>query len=181
MSPTQRLIPMLRVRALIASLAICIAGGFAHADVLKEGDRVAELDVAVGANGKSVKLKAYKGKWMLVTVGAEWCKPCAVELPTWDKLAGELKGKITFVAIDIDDDVADGKRFHKKLKLKNMTLVYMPSSKSAVAGKYGGDKMPSSFVIDSNGVVKLVKDGFSERNADGELKSMRAALAKLIP
>ena len=169
--------PMLRITV----AALLLVSGVAQADVLKVGDRLAELDVAVDARGKAFKLKAYRQKWILVTVGAEWCKPCAKELPTWDKLAGELKDKITFIAIGIDDDVADAKRFHKKLKLKNMTLVYMPSSKSAVAGKYGGDKMPSSFVIDSNGVVKLVKDGFSERNADGELKSMRAALAKLIP
>src|SRR3954470_10485663 len=78
------------------------AAGTAHADVLKVGDRLAELDVATDGNGKPVKLKSFKGKWVVLTVGADWCKPCAKELPVWDKLAGELKGKVVFVAVDID-------------------------------------------------------------------------------
>src|SRR5690348_7442671 len=97
-------VPARRTAMRIAAiLTLLLVGAPAHADVLKVGDRAAELDVAVDAAGKAVKLRAYKDRWILVTVGAEWCKPCRKELPTWDKLAGELKGKITFVAIDIDD------------------------------------------------------------------------------
>ena len=33
-----------------------------------------------------------------------WCKPCAKELPAWDKIAPDYKGKVTFVAVDLDDD-----------------------------------------------------------------------------
>src|SRR5262245_39787690 len=111
-------------------VAVLLTAGSARADVLKVGDRLAELDVATDAGGKPIKLKQLKGNWVAVTVGASWCRPCAKELPTWDKIAGELKGKIVFVAIAIDDEVEDGKRFHDKLKLKNMQRVYMPSNKS---------------------------------------------------
>jgi thiol-disulfide isomerase/thioredoxin len=169
----------MRAVLVAGSAALILAAAPAHADVLKKGDRLAELDVAVDASGKPARLKSYKDGWVVVTVGAEWCKPCAKELPTWDKLAGTLQGKVTFVAIDVDNEIDAGKRFHKKLKLRNMKLVYMPSDKSAVAAKYGADTMPSSFVIDPKGVVQLVKDGFDERNPDGELKSLRGALAKL--
>jgi thiol-disulfide isomerase/thioredoxin len=161
-------------------IAASSASSPAHADVLKVGDRLAELDVATDANAKAFKLKAYRGKWVLVTVGAEWCKPCAKELPTWDKLAGELKGKITFVAIGIDDEAAASKRFHKKLKLKNMTLVYLPASKSGVVASYGSDTMPTTFIADKSGVVRVVKKGFEEGDTSGELKKMREQLEKLI-
>jgi thiol-disulfide isomerase/thioredoxin len=156
------------------------AGSSARADVLKVGDRLAELDVATDAAGKPVKLKAFKGKWVVVTIGADWCKPCAKELPTWDKLAGELKGKVVFVAIDIDDDIAVGKRFHDKLKLRNMQRVYMPSDKSGVAGNYGSDHMPSTFVADDKGVVRLVREGFEAGDTDGEYRKLKDALAKLV-
>jgi thiol-disulfide isomerase/thioredoxin len=163
--------------AILCALAITAP---ARADVLKVGDRLAELDVAVDVNGKSFKLRALKGKWVLVTVGADWCKPCAKELPTWDKLAGELKGKIVFVAIDITDDIAVGKRFHDKLKLKHMVRVYMPSDKSGVAGNYGSDHMPSTFVADDKGIVRLVREGFEAGDADGEYRKLKDALAKLL-
>lgn len=156
------------------------AAGTAHADVLKVGDRLAELDVATDASGKAVKLKAWKDKWVVVTVGADWCKPCAKELPTWDKLAGELKGKVVFVAIDIDDDIEVGKKFHDKLKLKNMVRVYLPSDKSGVVGNYGSDHMPSTFVADAKGVVRLVREGFEAGDADGEYKKFKDALDKLV-
>jgi thiol-disulfide isomerase/thioredoxin len=165
---------------LLLTIALLFAASRADAQVLNVGDKLAELDVAVDTNGKAFKLKSLKGQWVLVTVGAEWCKPCAKELPAWDKLAGLLKDKITFVAIGVDDSISDGKKFHQKLKLKNMKLVYMPADKSAVAARYGAATMPSSFVADPNGVIKVRKDGFEERDADGEYKRMRDRLKKLI-
>lgn len=178
MTGSPRLTSMLRPAALaFALLAATVAP--ASADVLKVGDRLAELDSATDARGKGFKLKAYRDKWVVVTVGASWCKPCAKELPTWDKLAGELSGKVTFIAIDIDEDVAAGKKFHQKLKLKNMTLVYMPPNAGAAAS-YGSDTMPTTFVADGKGVVRLVRKGFEEGDASGELKKMRDSLAKLV-
>jgi thiol-disulfide isomerase/thioredoxin len=168
---------MLRMIVVAAALLI---SGVAQADVLKVGDRLAELDVAVDARSKPFKLKSYRGKWVLVTVGAEWCKPCAKELPTWDKLAGELKGKIVFIAIGIDDEIAAAKRFHQRLKLKNMTLVYLPAEKSGTVASYGSDTMPTTFIADRSGVVRVVKKGFEEGDTSGELKKMRDQLAKLV-
>ena len=134
----------------------------------------------VDGNNKPFKLKSLKGKWVLVTVGAEWCKPCAKELPAWDKLAPEFKNKITFVAINIDDEIDAGKKFNKKLKLTNLTLVYMPADKSAVVAKYGSDNMPTTFVADPQGVVRYVKAGFEKGDASGEQKKLRAQLQKLV-
>ena len=166
--------------ALLALLALLAAATTAHADVLKVGDRLAELDVATDGAGKPIKLKSYRGKWVVVTVGADWCKPCAKELPTWDRLAGELKGKVVFVAVDIDDEIAVGKKFHDKLKLKHMVRAYLPSDKSGVAGNYGSDHMPSTFVADDKGVVRLVREGFEAGDANGEYKKFKDALAKLV-
>jgi thiol-disulfide isomerase/thioredoxin len=164
----------------LGGLLLIAAASTAHADVLKVGDRLAELDVATDGGGKPLKLKAYRGKWVVVTVGADWCKPCAKELPTWDRLAGELKGKVVFVAIDIDDEIDIGKKFHDKLKIRNMVRAYLPSDKSGVAGNYGSDHMPSTFVADDKGVVRLVREGFEAGDADGEYKKLKDSLAKLV-
>src|SRR5690348_4423574 len=159
-------------------VALVATTPLAHADVLKVGDRLAELDVATDAAGKPFKLKSLKGKWVVVTVGAAWCKPCAKELPTWDKLAGELKGKVTFISLGVDDEVDDWNHFVKKLKIKNMTPVHLPQNKSGVAGSYGAETMPTTFIIDKQGVVRWVKQGFEEGDASGELKKMKDQLAK---
>lgn len=152
----------------------------AHADVLKVGDRLAELDVAVDGAGKAVKLKAYKGKWVVVTAGASWCGPCKKELPAWDKAAGDLKGKVTFVVLTLDNDVKNGKKFAKKLKLKNMVVTYLPEETSGVAASYGAATMPSTFVADPKGVIRYVHPGFDERDPAKEIKALEAKLAELM-
>jgi len=168
------------VAGVIATVVALVAfGASARADALKVGDRLAEFDAATDANGKPVKLKAYKGKWVVVTIGASWCKPCAKELPVWDKVAGEVKDKVVFVAIDVDDDAAVGKRFHDKLKLRNMQRVYL-SPNSAVAASYGSEAMPSTFVADDKGVVRLVRARFEEGDPDGEYRKFKDQLAKLV-
>jgi len=178
MTRVARLTSMSRIAPVV--VAVLALAAPASADVLKVGDRAAELDVAVDAHAKPFKLKAYKGKWLLVTVGAKWCKPCAKELPTWDKLAGELKSKITFVAVDIDDDIAAGKKFHDQLKIKNMTRVYLPADKSGVVARYGSDTMPTTFIVDKSGVVRSVKKGFEDGDSSGEYNKMKSDLEKLI-
>jgi len=174
-------LPAMRALLVVATLAVTSSSTrVAHADVLRVGDRLAELDVATDASGKPLKLKAFRGKWVVVTVGADWCKPCAKELPTWDRLAGELKDKVVFVAVDIDDEIDVGKKFHDKLKLKHMVRAYLPSEKSGVAGNYGSDHMPSTFVADPKGVVRLVREGFEAGDAGGEYKKFKDSLDKLV-
>ncbi|HWU89526.1 MAG TPA: TlpA disulfide reductase family protein [Kofleriaceae bacterium] len=169
--------PLLAV-LLPAVLLVMTMAAPARAD-LKVGDRMKELDIAVDVSGKQVKLKAIGG-WRFVSANAAWCEPCKKELPQWDKLQAALGGKITFVALSLDNEVADGKAFHKKLKLAHMKLVYMPEEKSAVAASYGASTMPASYVIDPDGVVKYVHKGFDPRNADGEYKKMKERLEKLM-
>lgn len=173
-------LPMRWMFAVLVAGFVALSGNAAHAQALKVGDRLAELDIAVDAKGKPFKLKSYKGKWVLVTVGAEWCKPCAKELPAWDKLQPEFKDKIAFVAINIDDSIDDGKKFFKKLKIANLLTVFMPADKSAVVAKYGSDNMPTTYVADPQGVIRYVRAGFEKGDVSGETKKMREQLTKLV-
>lgn len=165
------------MRAVVVLLGLTFATPVL-ADELKVGDRIAELDTAVDAGGKSFKVKPMKG-WKMLTFGASWCKPCAKELPAWDKLAPSWKGKVEFIAVDLDSELADGKKFHKKLKLKNMTLVYL-SPDSAIAAKYGSDHMPTTVLADPQGVIRYIRGGFEKGDVDGEVKKMKETLAKLV-
>jgi thiol-disulfide isomerase/thioredoxin len=154
-----------------------LTGSAAAQGVLNVGEKVAELDVGKDEAGKDFKLKSLKGKWVVITIGASWCSPCKKELPTWDKMAGNMTGKAVFVAINADNDPKDGKKFNNTLKIKNMTRVYLPADKSAVVARYGAETMPTTFVVDPNGVVKFRKDGFQERDPEGEYKKFRGVLS----
>lgn len=166
------------MRAFFAFAVVVVGSAIAHADTLKVGDRLAELDTAVDGNGRAFRIKATKG-WKMLTFGASWCKPCAKELPAWDGIAPAHKDKIQFVAVNLDSDVATGKAFHKKLKLRNMTLVYL-NPDSAVAAKYGSDHMPTTVLADPDGVIRYIRGGFEKGDVAGEVAKMREQIAKLV-
>lgn len=163
------------VACALAAGMFAAAGGSARAGV-GEGDHFVELDVAKTAAGKKFKLKDEAGNWVLFTFGASWCKPCGKELPAWNKLAAKYKGRIKFVAVNINNDFEEGKKFVAKLKLGNMSVVYLPDDKSAAMDSYDPDHMPSTFVIDPNGIVRMVHYGYEK----GDEKKVAAKLDALL-
>jgi len=152
-----------------------VAGGIARAEV-KVGDHFVELDIAKTASGKSFKLRDQKGKWVLFTFGAKWCQPCHHELPAWDRVAPLFKGKVMFVAVNINNDRKEGEEFVKSLHLKHLLPVFMPDDKSAAMKSYDPDHMPSTFVIDPHGIVRLVEYGYD----NGDEKKLATKLHKLV-
>ena len=174
-SPRHTAMRFLLPAALVASLCAARA---ARADELKIGDRLAELDGATDVAGKAFHLKAEKG-WRVISFGASWCGPCAKELPAWDKLAPEFKGKVAFIAVDLDEKKANGRHFHQKLGLTHMILAYM-SPDSPSAAKYGSDHMPTTVVADPNGVIRYIIAGFEKGDASGEQNKLRGELKKLV-
>ena len=160
------------VVTLVTGLALAAP---AFADKVAEGDRAPELDIAKTEAGKAFKLKSYKGQWLFVTFGGSWCKPCAKELPAWDKLAPKYADKMKFVAVNIDNDPAKGKNFNAKLKIKNLMKVYLPADTASDDDNYETGTFPSTFVIDPKGIVRLVHKGYASGD-DGDVAKRLDAL-----
>jgi len=51
---------------------------------------------------------------VLVDFGAEWCGPCARQLPILEKFASENKGKIKVVTVDIEEALSVTSKFSIK-------------------------------------------------------------------
>jgi peroxiredoxin len=142
---------------------------------IKRGDHAVELDATAG-NGKHFRLKDMAGKWVLFTFGASWCQPCHKELPAWDKIAPKFAGKLLFVAVNINTKADEGKQFIDSLKLKHIFPVYLPDENSPALKAYDPDRMPSTFVIDPQGVIQLVEYGYNAGDED----KLAATLATLV-
>jgi thiol-disulfide isomerase/thioredoxin len=160
---------------IFVALFALVAGAAVAAAEVKVGDRAPELTGAKDAAGRAFKLKALRGKWVVMTFGGSWCKPCKKELPAWDKLAVKWAGKVVFVAVNLDNDPKKGKKFMDGLKLKNLIRVYAPESSTTAADIYSPPIQPSSYVIDPKGIVMELHQGY-EGGDDGK---MHRALEKL--
>ena len=163
------------MRSSFVILVLTTVAATARAEI-KTGDRFVELDAKTD-KGQRFRLKDMKGKWVLYTFGASWCEPCHKELAAWDRIAPKLASKVLFVAVNIDNDPREGKQFIDSLKLKHLFPVYMPDERSPAMKAYDPDHMPSTFVIDPEGTVRIVQYGYARGDED-KLASKLAALVK---
>jgi peroxiredoxin len=168
---------MLLRAILLAGLAALLMPQVAWADIAV-GDRAPELDIAKTEAGKPFKLKGVRGQWLLLTFGASWCQPCKAELPAWDGLAKAFAGKVTFVAINIDNEVAKGKKFNDKLGLKHMLRLYLPAENAAADDLYATGTFPSTFIIDPRGVIRDIHKGYASGDAREVKKTLDLLLSK---
>jgi peroxiredoxin len=134
-----------------------------------------EFNALQGAG--TIKLSALHGKVVLLDFWASWCAPCQEELPLLDDMAARLKPKnIEIVGVSIDDSKSDAEHFLTKKASWSLTLGHDPDQK--VADAFKPPKMPTSFVIDRNGVVRNMNPGFERADAkkiEGQLLDLASA------
>jgi len=110
-------------------------------------------------NGKVAKLGELRGKVVLVDFWATWCDPCMKELPELEKLYQQFTAQgVVVVGVSIDKERKNAQELVTRLKLK-FPVLHDPEGK--VAEVYDPPKMPTSYVIDRQGVVRFVNEGFS--------------------
>jgi thiol-disulfide isomerase/thioredoxin len=165
-------VPLRSALALLAALAALAGGGPAARAEVRKGDRAADFVQVVDAAGRRVSLKSFPAEVVVVTFGASWCEPCRKELPAMEKLARryqQRKAPVVFFAVNIDTELARGKKFMQQAGLSAVHAIY-DSAKSTVES-YDPPKMPSTFII-RGGVVRHVHAGF----ASGDESILAAAI-----
>ncbi|MGA8318923.1 MAG: TlpA disulfide reductase family protein [Bradyrhizobium sp.] len=131
------------------------------------------------ADGKQKKLSDWRGRTVLVNLGATWCVPCRREMPALDRLQAKLGGKdFQVVAINIDTrDPEKPRNFLKDAKLTR--LDFFSDSKAEVfqelkaIGRALG--MPTSVLVDGQGCEIATIAGPAEWDSDDAVKLITAA------
>src|SRR5208283_3625751 len=101
---------------------------------------------------KKVSLSAFKGKVVLVNFWATWCGPCKAEMPSLNNLYLEFKNKgLAVLAISVDPTEKPVLSFiaEKKLALP----VLMDKDKEVYFDSYAVMGLPTTFIIDENGII----------------------------
>ena len=155
----------------LLGLSLVLAAASSARAEVKAGQPAADFAAPTLA-GAPLKLSALRGKVVLVDFWASWCEPCKKELPLLDKLAPRLRAKgIEIVAVNIDDDQSHAADF---VKSHGLHLTVVADATKKIVGAWEPPKMPSSFVVDKQGVVRAVHGGFEpgdETKLEAELTS----------
>ncbi len=114
------------------------------------------------AGGAAATLGDYAGRVVVLNFWASWCAPCVRELPSLDRLAGQLPAD-RFVVLALSND-RDGVKvagpFLEKLGVVRLKPHLDP--KSALARSLGLRGLPTTFVIDAEGRVVAKLEGVAE-------------------
>jgi thiol-disulfide isomerase/thioredoxin len=147
----------------IGSFAGIVLGvTLAHAAAL---NHVAPKFVLVNSQDQIRTLSDYRGRVVFINFWASWCAPCQVELPELNRLAAHYKGKkVRVVAINVDPKRQPAKKLLSKLGLNSPRMEILWDSKSKAVGAYNIDTMPSSFILDTRGVIRFVHSGFHNQD-----------------
>jgi len=107
--------------------------------------------------GQAVSISALKGQVVLINNWATWCPPCKAEMPTLQAFYDLHKDEgFVLVGIDAGDPPTDVSSFVSQYEL-TFPVWLDPQSRSLAAFK--NDALPSSYVIDTQGVVRLAWTG----------------------
>jgi thiol-disulfide isomerase/thioredoxin len=125
-------------------------------------------------DGRTVKLASLRGKVVYVDFWASWCGPCRVSFPLLDDIREDLKDKgFEVVAINVDEYPEDALGFLEELPVRYLVV---RDEAGATPEAYGILGMPTGFLIDRDGTVRKVHQGF--RRSDGP--KLRAEIEELL-
>jgi peroxiredoxin len=103
--------------------------------------------------GKQVNLSDFRGKVVLLNIWATWCGPCKREIPSLDRLYQLRKDReFDILAVSVDKtSTSDVASFVAKYQ---MSFPVLHDKSGGVSQKYWARAIPSSFLLDREGVIR---------------------------
>ena len=117
---------------------------------LEKGNRAPDFELTT-MDGDDVKLSDYRGERVMLNFWASWCGPCRSEMPDMQKLYE--KEDIIILAVNLADTESSPKNAINFVDQFGLTFPILLDEKSEVAALYQIQPIPTSYMIDSNGII----------------------------
>jgi thiol-disulfide isomerase/thioredoxin len=155
-----------------ASLLLAAAPAVRAADVV--GQPAAAFTLPARGGGAPVTLAALRGQVVMVNFWASWCGPCREEFPLLDQMYAKYRPMgFTLLGVNVEPDAKNAEGVLAKTPVRFPILLDRDNSLSKL---YRIDGMPSTVLIDRNGVVRWTHRGYKSGDENEYLDQLRALL-----
>lgn len=139
-----------------------------------EGDRAPDFQARSVAGDAEVALHSMRGKVVLVDFWASWCAPCKAAMPEFEKISKEFPAdQFAVIGVNVDTKIEDARR---ALEKRPVSYLNASDPTGKLPKRFGLETMPTTYLIDQTGVVRVVHKGF--RN--GDMDKLREQVKKLL-
>ena len=108
-------------------------------------------------SGREVSLDKYKGKIVILDFWQTSCAPCRVTMPMLDEIQEEYSGKLSVLAINLQEPKELVRNYILEQNLNSRVLLDRDYS---VGDRYGAAAIPMQFLVDQNGIVRQIWTGY---------------------
>ena len=138
------------------------------------GAKAPDFDLKVQNGGGRISSSELQGKVGIIDFWATWCEPCKESFPHYQAMVDQHGGKVVVVGISVDEDPSGIAAFGKSTGAK-FPLAW--DDGQTLAGAYEPSTMPTSFIVDTNGIVRFVHAGFKS----GDEQTIASQVTSLLP
>lgn len=132
-----------------------------------EGTKVPDFSGELMGGGE-LSSASFQGKVTYLTFFASWCSPCRREFPELKRMHGEYGERgFQVVSVGVDTDSARSVAFARSAGA-DFPIILDP--KGIIQGKFDVKSMPTTYIIDKNGVIQHKQVGFSPETTPPKVK-----------
>lgn len=116
-------------------------------------------------DGRTKRLSAQRGKWVLISFWATWCGPCMQEAQILNRLAKTYPQQLSVLALAVKDSREKLNAFSAKLHpaytiLDAGPLTGQPALAYGVGNPTGGGSVPVNILVRPDGSIAYVQSGY---------------------
>ena len=160
---------------LVKYISISVLSIFLVLSVNVSAKSVAAPDFTLKSrDGKNVRLSDLRGQVVLLNFWASWCGPCRQEMPILDEIHNKYKS-LGFSVLGVNLDAKSSKAI-KYLKDTPVSFPVLYDPKGDVSSQYGVQAMPSTVIIDKDGNVRYLHEGYKSGYEDDYRKQIKTLM-----
>lgn len=108
--------------------------------------------------GANLRLHEYRGQVVLINFWASWCGPCRQEMPLLDRIHQRYSDAgFAVLGVNVEGETASAQETATRT---GVTFPVLVDENQLVSELYDLEAMPSSVVIDRDGVVRYIHRGY---------------------